>query len=91
MLIEAIARPLRVRLPDRVLRLEPGTPVEMPDLQAAKLLRKARGKVRRLPEGACYACGSTRWWLSIHHAIVCPVCHPPAAPDLVIEWIEGTP
>lgn len=87
-MIEAIT-PLRVKTSTGTVRLVPGAPLEMPDHQGAKLLQKARGKVRRLPAGACYCCGSTRWWLSVHHALACPVCHPPAAPDLVKEWIEA--
>jgi len=35
---------------------------------------------------ACFACGSTRRWLSIHGASICGVCHPPAQADLVKEW-----
>ena len=48
MLIEA-TKPLRVRLPQGELNLEPGKPVEMADEQARRLLVKARGKVRVVP------------------------------------------
>ena len=44
--------------------------------------------VRQRPEGGCYACHGTRYWLSIHQALICGRCHPPANPSLVAEWIE---
>jgi hypothetical protein len=37
----------------------------------------------------CRACHETRYWISIHGVTVCGTCHPPAAPDLVTEWIES--
>ena len=39
-------------------------------------------------EGACHTCQNTRFWFSVHRALICTVCHPPAAPSLVVEWIE---
>ena len=36
----------------------------------------------------CYSCKGTRFWLSIHGAAACATCHPPAAPNLVAEWID---
>lgn len=38
----------------------------------------------------CRACGSRRFWRSIYGVVVCAGCHPPAAPDLVAEWM-GAP
>ena len=38
---------------------------------------------------ACYACREQRFWRSIHGRVVCATCHPPAAPYLVVEWLEG--
>ena len=35
----------------------------------------------------CHACKSIRFWRSIHGPVVCGVCHPPAGPDLVKEWL----
>lgn len=46
MLIEATTKPLRVRLPGRVVRLVPGVPVDFSDEHAAKLLSKAPDAVR---------------------------------------------
>jgi hypothetical protein len=39
--------------------------------------------------GSCYACGGSRWWLSVHGALVCATCHPPAVPELVARWVEA--
>lgn len=36
---------------------------------------------------ACHACRERRFWRSVHGAVVCAACHPPAAEDLVVEWI----
>ena len=36
---------------------------------------------------SCFSCGSTERWLSIHGAIVCVVCHPPAHPSLIKAWL----
>jgi hypothetical protein len=45
LLIRALI-PLRVRLPQGEIRLEPGTPMDIPEIQARKLLDRAKGKVR---------------------------------------------
>jgi hypothetical protein len=45
LLIEAL-KPLRVRLADRELHLQPGRPVNVPQGQAERLLSKAPDKVR---------------------------------------------
>ncbi len=93
MLIEAL-RPLRIRLPEGEIRLDPGYPVDFPAARARKLLSKACGRVRAvapIPSGACWACGRIRYWLSVYDHMVCGVCHPPADPALVLEWIEGSP
>ena len=46
MLIEAIGKPLTCRWPGGEVRLEPGTPIDLPDDRAKRLLSKAPGKVR---------------------------------------------
>ena len=40
------------------------------------------------PSGVCWACGSSRYWLSIHDALICARCHPPAHTSVVQEWLE---
>jgi P4 family phage/plasmid primase-like protien len=35
----------------------------------------------------CFTCHASRFWRSIHGAMVCGTCHPPMNPDLVTEWI----
>ncbi len=89
MLIEAL-QPLRVRLPEGEIRLDPGYPVDFPAAQARSLLAKAPGRVRAVAPtspGACWACRTTRCWLSIHGVLTCALCHPPAHPSLVAEWL----
>lgn len=36
----------------------------------------------------CGWCGRRDWWRSIHDVAVCGWCHPPAAPELVAEWLN---
>jgi hypothetical protein len=39
------------------------------------------------PEPAyCPACRQARFWVSVHGAVVCGICHPPASPRLVERW-----
>ena len=46
MLIEAVDHPIRYRFPGGEIRLEPGRPVEVEPVRAAKLLARAGEKVR---------------------------------------------
>lgn len=46
MLIEAIQGPITYRWPGQEVHLVPGTPVDLPDERARRLLVKAQGKVR---------------------------------------------
>jgi hypothetical protein len=50
LLIESVT-PLTVKLPTGDIRLTPGVPVEMPTVQAQRLLVKAHGKVRETTRG----------------------------------------
>ncbi len=38
--------------------------------------------------GPCWWCGRRQWWRSIHGAVVCGYCHPPAAPGLIADWLN---
>ncbi|MBC7105471.1 MAG: hypothetical protein H5T97_06010 [Firmicutes bacterium] len=40
------------------------------------------------PHGTCFACGGSRWWVSVRGAVVCGTCHPPPDPSLVARWVE---
>lgn len=40
------------------------------------------------PAPTCCSCGGARQWKSVHGAVVCATCHPPADPSLVSEWID---
>ena len=44
-------------------------------------------RVATVTSPTCPACRETRLWRSTRGAIVCGVCHPPAAPALVAEWL----
>ena len=35
----------------------------------------------------CRACGGLRFWLSDGGSPTCAVCHPPASPEFVREWV----
>jgi hypothetical protein len=37
----------------------------------------------------CYACKGYLFWHSVHGAIICATCHPPASPRLVSSWCWG--
>lgn len=60
MLIEAIGKPLTYRWPGGEVHLEPGTPIDLPDDRAQRLLSKAPGKVRMVPPAI--AAGSPVAW-----------------------------
>jgi hypothetical protein len=85
-LVEALEKSLLVRFRDRSVRLVPGIPVDLGRDEVRRLLAKAPGKVRLV--GACSGCGSLRFWLSIYDSLLCSICHPPAHPDLLKEWLE---
>lgn len=39
------------------------------------------------PSKECFACRGWLFWRSVHGAVVCAACHPPASRELVREWI----
>ncbi|MEW5935109.1 MAG: hypothetical protein AB1816_16145 [Bacillota bacterium] len=41
------------------------------------------------PDGTCYCCKGSRWWLSRYGVLVCATCHPPAVPELVARYVDG--
>ena len=52
----------------------------------ALLARQATSPVRRL---VCFACKERHFWRSIYGVTVCGLCHPPASPKLVAEWLDA--
>ena len=58
------------------------------EIKPAVLARLREERGASLAKVVCYACKSSRFWRSIHGPIVCRVCHPPASPELVAEWIN---
>ena len=73
-----------------------GRPVEVVSQETRQPAAGRRCGLRRERLGSkpgrdpCYWCGQLNWWRSIHGAIVCGDCHPPATPELVQEWIDRT-
>lgn len=39
-----------------------------------------------LPTRRCRACCGWLYWVSVHGAVICAGCHPPASPALVKTW-----
>ena len=64
MFVEAIDHPIRYHLADgREFRLVPGQPVDLPDIQASKLLAKAQGRVKLASTGLpCFQPGTWIEW-----------------------------
>ncbi|MEO7862434.1 MAG: hypothetical protein ABIU05_18780 [Nitrospirales bacterium] len=50
MKVEAIGKAFIYRWPGGEVRLAPGEPIELPPERAAKLLKRAQGRVRRIEE-----------------------------------------
>lgn len=69
--------------------LEPGESFAIWLLLGDGSLEKVSGAGPGPGEGACGTCGRQQWWLSVHGAVVCGVCHPPATRALVASWIEA--
>ena len=82
-------RGLRLRPNGDKLRLEGPARLLTPDLRErlthAKMEILAALKREAAP-GACGACRGTNFWYSVHGAVVCWMCHPPADLDLVNWW-----
>jgi hypothetical protein len=36
----------------------------------------------------CFCCKGVLFWQSLAGITICATCHPPASPDLVVEWID---
>lgn len=86
MMIQALSLVV-VRLGGQVRPLKAGEVLTLSDAQGWKLKTKAGNKVRQVPLGPCFSCGSARRWISIYGATVCAACHPPVDGGLVKEWI----
>jgi len=63
--------------------IKKGQVITMREDKARALL--VAGQIAELK--ACHICQTFAWWLSIHGALVCGVCHPPVACALVKRWI----
>jgi hypothetical protein len=72
--IEALC-PLHIRRATGDLHLLPGFPIDLPDEEAQRVLAKARGKVRVVPQGA---------------ALMEPAVKPDGSPLSAIYWEHST-
>ncbi len=73
------------------LRCRPGSLLTAEDLAALRANKPTiLDRLSAPPDSrrvVCHACRSRRFWQSIHGAIICTRCHPPASSDLVARWI----
>lgn len=73
------------------LRIEPASKVPadlLPHIRQAKAeILAALSQPTRDPgpDKPCYACGSRAFWRSLHGAVICWRCHPPARESLVAD------
>ena len=64
-------------------------PPEPPSLFNQARLLFGGVEVSTTAKGACHVCGGRQWWRSVHGALVCMRCHPPAVAELVAGVVEG--
>ena len=76
------------------LRCRPKSALSAEDLEQlrrhkAEVLAALLGECVPCASVVCWTCRGTRFWRSVHGATVCGTCHPPAARDLIVEWVNG--
>lgn len=71
---------LRLLAPVKASRIEESATLPLSGVTFALSLRR---------DGTCYVCGGSRWWLSVYGVLVCCLCHPPPAPELVSRYLTG--
>ena len=78
------------------LRCRPKSALSESDLVALKAMKaEVLATIRRpapprpVKSITCYSCRGGRFWISVHGVTVCTVCHPPADPSFVAEWITS--
>ena len=52
------------------------------------LARRAPRQFHKPGDGPCNWCHRFEWWRSVHGVIICGWCHPPAMPNLAVEWLR---
>ncbi|MDN5940622.1 MAG: hypothetical protein L0H94_01965 [Nitrospira sp.] len=67
MTVECIGEGFLYRSPGGEVRLEPGTPIDLPDERAKRLIMKARGRVRVIPPAV--QPGGTIAWVRVNGTI----------------------
>ena len=53
------------------------------------LLRSRQAFAEQSRPEACQCCQTVRFWESIHGAVICGTCHPPAHSHLVFRWLNA--
>jgi len=88
-----VLEPMTVTTKDGAKDVDPGTPFELSEEQAQRLLALANGKVkvcvpeRRSTLLCCHACRGNRFWTASEGTEPrCATCHPPVDRDRV-EWV----
>lgn len=66
----------------------PDKPVEKPHEPSVENSSQESTPIPDLRSKPCWRCHSQRFWLSVHGAVVCATCHPPASQQLVRQWID---
>ena len=72
------------------LRCRPRSTLTDDDLAALRTHKVEVLAQLRAPTKAelvCHACKKRLFWRSIYGVVICGVCHPPAAPELVKRWL----
>lgn len=77
-----------------VLRCRPKSALNEDDLailrsRKPEILAYLRRVLAPAPPLACFSCRGRRFWRSVHGAVVCAACHPPADPSLFAGWINA--
>lgn len=92
---------LRVNAPKGVLTDELRSLIRQHKPELLRLLAPVQDRRARLApasitlalslrrDGTCYVCGGSQWWLSVYGALVCCLCHPPPAAELVARYVTG--
>jgi hypothetical protein len=60
--------------------------LEVVDLRATPHPEPTESSGTEFPASRCRACHSWIYWVSVHGAVVCATCHPPANLSLVAHW-----
>ena len=90
------ARGITLRPDGEKLRCRPRAALTERDLSALRTHKadvlavlQDRRSSRRRKALLCYACKGGNFWQSTRGTVICGICHPPAAPHLVAQWLDN--